>query len=45
VTDSQLRRIAAATRVSAFVTNGEDRSPDYALSEGAFASWADFQSR
>lgn len=40
VTRSQLGKIAAAKEISAFVTNGEDRSPTYALVAGAHDAWA-----
>jgi hypothetical protein len=42
ITGSQLRRIAAATSLTAYVTNGANRSPSYQLSEGSFASWSAF---
>lgn len=42
VTHSQLRRIAAASELSAFVTNREFRSPAYELIAGEYASWSDF---
>lgn len=41
VTQSQLRRIVAATEISAYVTNGEDRSPAYYLVDGVYTAWAD----
>lgn len=41
VTRSQLLRIARATEIAAFVTNGADRSPDYDMVGGTYATWAD----
>lgn len=42
VTGSQLHRISSAGELSAFVTNGADRSPVYALSDGEFVEWSAF---
>lgn len=40
ITRSQLRRISSASKLSAFVTNLEHRSPIYAMSEGEYADWS-----
>ncbi|MBT8443085.1 MAG: hypothetical protein KJO76_11905 [Gammaproteobacteria bacterium] len=40
VTQSQLRRIAAATGISAYVTNADSRSPVYKVAGGAVSDWA-----
>lgn len=42
VTGSQLHRISSAGELSAFVTNGADRSPVYTLSDGESAGWSAF---
>lgn len=42
VTQSQLRRIASATELSAYVTNADYRSPAYELVSGDHLSWSDF---
>ncbi len=40
VTDSQLRRIAAAGSLHAFVANGDNRSPAFAVTESIHEAWA-----
>lgn len=40
VTHSQLRRIAAATELTAYVTNHESRSADYGRYEGEYSAWS-----
>lgn len=40
VTHSQLRRISAATELSAYVTNVDSRSPDYGRYEGDYSAWS-----
>jgi len=42
VTASQLRRVSSAGELSAYVTNGADRSPLYTLSDGEFVEWSAF---
>ena len=42
VTQSQLRRIARTSAMTAYVTNGEHRSPTYALAGGDYAAWSEF---
>ena len=42
ITQSQLRRIASATELSAYVTNADYRSPTYELVSGEYTVWADF---
>jgi hypothetical protein len=42
ITGSQLRRISAANSLTAYVTDGANRSPSYELSDGSFNSWAAF---
>lgn len=42
VTSSQLRRLAAALDISAFVTDSENRSPDYRRVAGHAVDWANF---
>lgn len=41
VTRSQLQRLSAASKLSAFVTNENDRSPQYLLMAGQNAIWSD----
>ncbi|MEO1202640.1 MAG: hypothetical protein AAFX10_08035 [Pseudomonadota bacterium] len=42
VTRSQVRRIAAATQLEAYVTNDEHRSPTYVLADGELGGWERF---
>ena len=42
ITQSQLRRIASATRLSAYVTNADYRSPAYELVSGEYTAWSEF---
>jgi hypothetical protein len=42
ITKSQLRHLAAARSISAFITNNADRSPKYQLVDGSYAEWARF---
>ena len=42
VSRSQLERIAGADTLSAFVTNDDDRSPQYERVGGEYASWRSF---
>lgn len=42
LTDSQLKRIAGAETLSAYVTNAEHRSPEYGLVHGSPADWLEF---
>lgn len=42
VTDSQLRKIANAAELQAYVTNTDHRSPRYALVRGEPGDWLDF---
>jgi hypothetical protein len=40
VTDNQLRRISAAETLNAYVANGENRSPTFAIADGLYEDWA-----
>lgn len=42
ITKSQLRRLAAARNITAFITNNADRSPEYELVAGNYTNWANF---
>ena len=42
VTKSQLRYLASAVEVTAFVTNSADRSPEFELVAGEYTSWSEF---
>ncbi|MGI9237075.1 MAG: hypothetical protein ACR2QZ_06740 [Woeseiaceae bacterium] len=42
ITASQLRRIASANALRAYVTDGANRSPTYELSDGSFVAWSAF---
>lgn len=42
VSHSQVRRIASATRLEAYVTDADNRSPTYALADGEFAGWESY---
>ena len=42
ITRSQVRRIAGATDLQAYVTDADSRSPVYALADGNLADWLKF---
>lgn len=42
VTRSQIRRIAAATSLEAYVTDADNRSPTYVLAEGSMEGWQSY---
>lgn len=42
VTDSQLKKLAMATEISAYVTNAGNRSPDYRVTAGRATDWASY---
>ena len=39
VTQSQVRRIASATHLEAYVTDADDRSPTYVFADGELGGW------